>query len=153
MKKLLLRIKLFIISFLGNEKKFERFLLEHVDPAIDLVSQIQKAVNSPVVAAIVSLLPPAVQVAEIAIKERVLSILDEVAKDILIGSDILQLPRDERLRQLIAYLKTLSPKMQEAAYLKTASLYAKKSSGEDIPQPLMDGAIQNRFIELNNIVA
>lgn len=146
MKKALKAIALFFVSLFSNAKKFEQFLIEHVDDAILIVSKIKAAVDSPVIAGLFYFLPEKYKNAGGEALTRIQDILEKVLIELVISDDCLKQPTlYKRLHCFVEQVKKLSPAMQEAAYHKFASLYAKHSSGETLSTRHYDTAVQDRF--------
>jgi hypothetical protein len=148
MKKLLTKIKGFFALVFGGAKKFETFLIDHVDDAIAIVSKIKQAVENPVIITLIGFLPEKYKTVGGAIIARIESVLDKVLQDLVISNQCLQQPTTAaRLKCFIDNLKKLSPAAQEALYMKFASLYAAYSSGSEESRSRIDTAVQMRFLE------
>lgn|GEM_PF-939127 len=148
MKKFFQKVGLFFVKIFGGLKKFEQFLQDHVDDAISIVSNIRLLVNHPAVITLMAVLPPKLQQAAQEAIDRIETILDKVIVELNIGQDCLQKETfAERLACFIAHIRELSPAMQEAAYLKIATLYTEQSSGAEVKRSVVDAIVANRFID------
>lgn len=146
MKKVLQVIAAFFASLFSSAQKFEQFLADHVDDAIDIVSKIKAAVNNPVIGSIFFFFPEKYKAAGAEALLRVQTILDKVLAELQMSDECLKKATTyERLKCFIEQLKQLSPAMQDAAYHKFAALYAKNSSGGKLSNSAYDTAVQNRF--------
>lgn len=154
MKKLWLRIKAFFALVFGGAKKFEKFLIDHVDDAIAIVSKIKQAVENPVIISLIGFLPEKYKTVGSEILARVESVLNKVLEDLAISNQCLQLPTTaSRLKCFIDNLKQMSPAAREALYMKFASLYAQHSSGSKEKTSRIDTAVQMRFLEKKENIA
>lgn len=148
MKKLWTKIKGFFALVFGGAKKFEAFLIDHVDDAIAIVSKIKQAVENPVIITLIGFLPEKYKTVGGAVLARIESVLDKVLTDLAISNQCLQLPTTaSRLKCFVDNLKQFSPAAREAMYMKFASLYTQYSSGTAESRSRIDTAVQMRFLE------
>lgn len=123
MKKLLLKIKLFFATIFGN---LDKFITDNVDEAISVVNAIKGIVNSPIIGAVVKLTPTGIDDKYLPI---VKNYLDKAIEKLGIAKECQSmLTEEQRLTCYLKYVKSLSPAMQQAVYMKTASLYAEAKS-------------------------
>lgn len=154
MKKLWLRIKAFFALVFGGAKKFEKFLIDHVDDAIAIVDKIRRAVENPVIITLIGFLPDKYRDVAGEVLARVESVLDKVLADLTISNTCLQMPTTAtRLKCFVDNLKQMSPAAREAMYMKFASLYAQHSSGITEKTSRIDTAVQMRFLEKKENIA
>lgn len=148
MKKFFQKIAGFFVLLFGGAKKFEKFLQDHVDDAIEIVSKIKAAVESPIVATLIFFLPAKYKAAIGPIITKIESVLERVLVELQVSQDCLgKQTTAERLKCLVDHLRTLSPAMRDAVYFKFASLYTQYSSDAQIKGSIVDAIVQNRFIE------
>jgi hypothetical protein len=148
MKKLWLKITGFIALVFGGAKKFEKFLEDHVDDAIEIVSKIKNAVENPVIITFIGFLPEKYKTAATMILARIEMVLGKVLDELVITNDCLSQPTTaSKLKCFIDNLKKLSPAAQEAMYMKFASLYTQHSSQSTESRSRIDTAVQMRFLE------
>lgn len=146
MKKVLKAIVSFLTSLFTDAKKYEQFLADHVDDAILVVSKIKSAVESPVITSLFYFFPEKYKNAGAEALQKIQAIIDKVLAELLVSDECLKKATlFEKLQCFVQQVKRLSPAMQEAAYLKFASLYAKHSSGAQLSSSTYDTAVQNRF--------
>lgn len=148
MKKLWLKITGFLALVFGGAKKFEKFLEEHVDDAIAIVSKIKYAVENPVIITFISFLPEKYKTAASVVLTRIELVLGKVLDDLALANDCLSQPTTaSKLKCFIEQLKKLRPAAQEAMYMKFASLYTQYNSESTESRARIDTAVQMRFLE------
>lgn len=119
MRKLLLKVRLFFATLFGN---VDKFLTENVDEAISVVDAIKSIVQSPIVQTVVKITPTNVDDKAL---DAVNKYLDIAIQKIGIAKECQVLTtQQERLTCYLKKLAEMTPAMQQAVYLKTASLYA-----------------------------
>lgn len=149
MKKVLKAIAGFFVSLFASAKKFEQFLVDHVDDAISIVGKIREAVNSPIIGSILFFLPERHKKVGGEMLAKSQEILDRVLQELQVSEDCLKKATVfERLQCFVNQVRSMSPAMQEAAFHKFASLYAKHSSGQTLSTRHYDTAVQDRFFML-----
>jgi hypothetical protein len=149
MKKLWKKIQGFFILVFGGAQKFEKFLIEHADDAIEIVTKIKAAVENPLIVTIINILPEKYKSTIGQVRTRIENVLTKVLADLVISDQCLQLPTlTERLRCFVDHLSKQPPAIQEALYFKFASLYTKYSLNENgVKGKIIDTAVQMRFLE------
>jgi hypothetical protein len=156
MKKFFQKVGAFFALLFGGAKKFEQFLIDHVDDAIDIVNKIRNIVENPVILTIMSVLPDKYKNAAGEVLQKIQSTLDKVLADLSIANDCLQKPTFiERLKCFTEKLKKLTPVEREAYYKAIAAAYVKYHP--DNKQPLADSAInaivETRFLDRKNSIS
>lgn len=142
MKKLWLKARLLLASILG---KSDKFILRHADIAIEYTAQIKKFVDSNFVHLIVTLTPTRIDDIALPVVSR---IMDKIIVQLAIVKGCTDLPTEEERRKcFIEAVRTLSRPMQEALYLKFASLFTKESTQIQLPTRVFDTAVQTKFVE------
>lgn len=148
MKKLWLKVQAFIITVFGGAKKFEKFLVDHADEAIEVVTKIKRAVENPVIITLVGLLPEKYKTVAGEALAKADIVINKVLDKMVLANSCLQQPTTAlRLKCFIEHLKQFPPDVQQAMYLKFASLYATYSSGSEESRSRIDTAVQMRFLE------
>lgn len=150
MKKLLTRILYFLMKHIGDEKILVQFTQdENVDDAIAIAGKIKEAVETPVVVmTLMAFLPERIHNTGGENLRRVESSLHNVLAAMVPGSVCInKATLGERMRCFVENVKTLSPAMQEATYLKFASLYVKYASNVYLPNKYFDTQVQLCFFQ------
>ncbi|MGN6476323.1 MAG: hypothetical protein ACTHKV_03785 [Flavipsychrobacter sp.] len=154
MKKFFQKIAGFFVLVFGGAKKFEKFLIEHVDDAIEIVTKIKQAVESPVVATLIFFLPAKYKAAIGPVLTKIESTLERVLLELQVSQVCLEKATTaERLKCFVDHLRTMSPAMQDAVYFKFASLYTRYNSDTQLKGSVVDAIVQNRFIEQKENIA
>jgi hypothetical protein len=148
MKKFFLRIKTLFAILMGDANKFEKFLIEHVDVAIDVVNKIKKITDSSLLKSLIELLPEKYGVPAGAILFRISKAIDKVLEELGLAEVCFAKPTTvERLQCFIDHLNSLKKPHRDALKLKFAALLVKHSSETDLQQAVIDGIVQNRLLE------
>ena len=126
MKKFFNKIVLFLTGLFSN---LDRWIHEHVQPAIDLVQNLKSFVDSPVADLITAIIPGNVDDSiKLLLSTSLQKALDslQVVKIEDSNADL-----QTKLNALLEYIKTLSPTMQNGVYFKLASEIAKAMGSTD----------------------
>lgn len=153
MKKFFKKIGGFFAMLFGGAKKFEKFLIEHVDDAIAIVNKIKDVVNNPVMITLLTLLPGKYSNAALSVLQKIELVIDKVIIDLNIADTCLQKETfAQRVRCFIEAVGKLSPTMKDAVFQKFASLYTKYSSDTELKSRIVDAIVQNRYLEQKEVI-
>jgi hypothetical protein len=149
MKKFFAKIVLFLHTLFTN---LNEWIYDHVQPSIEVVERIKNIVDSVIGDVIVAVIP-----GDADDKLR-LWISDNLSKALVIlriSADIINEPdTTQKVFKLAQYLKTLSPAMRSAVYMKLASEMSKASGGKDtVKGHSVDLLVQLQFSKMKEGVS
>lgn len=148
MKKFFQKIGAFIALLLGNAKKFEAFLVNHVDEGIEMVYKLQRFIEGGTLKSIIQILPDKYEVPAEKVRARIIQLLHKVLDELGPVSGCMHYDTiEDRLCCYIAYLKTLKEKSREGEFKTFAALYAKYSSGEPLKDVVVNATVEARLME------
>lgn len=148
MKKFFQKIGLFLAKLLGGLRKFEKFLVAHVDDAIAIGKKILEYTGNPVLIGLLELLPD-------KLKDKSQDVIDKIEKalilaidDVAIAKDCLSKPTtEEKLLCFINAIKNFSPHHRDAVISKLVSRMVANHSDVKVKQSVIDTIVQNRFFD------
>jgi hypothetical protein len=152
MKKFFQKIGNFFGRVFGGIKKFERFLSEHIDDAIDIVGKLRAYVENPASSTIgltlMILLPEKYLTKGGEVLEKIKRGLDAAMSKLEIGQECLGKENfNEKILCLALYLKGLPPSLREGAYRTIAAEITKAKSGESLKDSRLNTIVEMRLLE------
>lgn len=148
MKRFFQRVWIFLQGVFGGFKKFEQFLTDHVDDAIDIAGKIKAIVDSPATILIIKLLPEKYRTNIEKALAKIEPILDKTVEILNIGGDCLSKTTTlEKITCFVEQLRKRSPKEQEGIIRQFASTYAQVSSGFKYRDSMVNAAVENRYLD------
>lgn len=150
-KKLWLKIKGFFLIVFGGAKKFEKFLADHADDAIDIVENIKSFVESPAVLTLISIFPKYEKRAK-EFLDKMQAVLDEILSKLEEGKACMSAPEFvDRLKCIVEALRKKTPEEQQAVYRNMATHYlmiqsrAYTKDGSEMPESLARSIAETRY--------
>ena len=119
-----------IVSFLQNLfTNLDSWIHEHVQPSIETVQRIKEFINSPLADAVLQVIPGD---ADEALRDWISVHLDKAISVLgLVKPGDTEKTLDQKVLDLSAVIKAVTPSMQNSIYLRLASEMAKSSGSKD----------------------
>lgn len=157
MKKFFQAIGRFFANIFSSAKKFNKFLLDHVDDAIAIAGNVRDLVNNPALNSIIDILPEKFKTATKDVQEKILSTLEKALADINISAGCLAKETiQEKIACFVAAIKGLSPMVQNGAIQKLATamvMNTEQGKEMNLSEHLADTIVLSRLTDQKNSAA